>query len=100
MQTAKNSYGAEIIHITKGRLTRPINAKTFRSLKDKNGWIEVDQQKIVEPSDEFVPPEVANMREQKTTEPIAESPVKKESNKGQGTKVKPSTLPNPNSKNG
>jgi len=57
----KNSFGVERIKIVRGEHSRMINRETFLKQKDRKGWYE-EIPLPIQQKNEFVPPEVANMR--------------------------------------
>ena len=59
----KNSFGVERIKIVRGEHSRMINRETFLKQKDRKGWYE-EIPLPIQQKNEFVPPEVANMRSQ------------------------------------
>ena len=59
----KNNFGVERIKIIRGEHSRWINKATFEKQKDKKGWYEEIPLPVMS-KNEFVPPEVSNMRKQ------------------------------------
>ena len=57
----KNSFGVERIKIVRGEHSRMINRETFLKQKDRKGWYE-EIPLPIQQKNEFVPPEVANMK--------------------------------------
>lgn len=71
----KNNFGVERIKIVRGEQYRWINKATFEKQKDKRGWYEEIPLPVMS-KNEFVPPEVSNMKTSVSNQVADEAPKK------------------------